>query len=107
MIIGAVDNSFQQKLLMFHLKQKRKNPPSLFLSKHNQSCSSLCIPNTSPGSLFFENLVEECDRHSISDLSAASLANALLKDLEQISENNRTLIIDRNKIKLKNWKETS
>ena len=64
-----------------------------------------CIDRTSISSsqnrLKLNNLAEECDRFSISDRSAAYLANALLKDIGNISEYNLKKIIDQSKIRNK------
>ena len=44
-------------------------------------------------------LARECDRHGLSDRSAAALASAVLQDFGLISENNSINVIDRNRIR--------
>ena len=46
-----------------------------------------------------------CDRFSISDRSAAYLANALLKDIRNISEYNQRSIIYQSKIRRERMKQ--
>lgn len=45
------------------------------------------------------NFAAECDRHGVSDRSAAKLATAVLQDLGIIHEDDKSKIIDRNKVR--------
>ena len=45
-----------------------------------------------------QNFARECDRHGVSDRSAAKLASAVLQDLGVINEEDKSKVIDRNKV---------
>lgn len=50
------------------------------------------------------NFAMECDRYGISDEAAASLASALLKDMDIKDENDKLIIMDRNKVRRERFK---
>ena len=49
--------------------------------------------------LYLSNLARECDRHGVSDRCAASLASAFLQDEGMVNMNDKSKVIDKNKIR--------
>ena len=50
-------------------------------------------------------LAAACDRHGVSDRAVASLATAVLRDMQIISQNNPSQVIDRSKVRKERHKQ--
>ena len=48
---------------------------------------------------YWKDLAQACDRHGVSDRSAAAIASAVLTDFGFVRQNNMTNVIDRSKFR--------
>ena len=71
-------------------------------SQSSESCSVNCFGASQPNlqnRMNFPNLAQITETYQISDRAAAALANAVLTDVEIITKNKKTYIIDKSKLR--------
>jgi len=105
MYIGSIDHTFFQKVEHKRGKVERKGVNQI--DKESVEVPSLCDSNPVSASAHestssrthLEKFSQECDRFGFSDRSAAAIGNALLQDVGLISQENKQMVLDRNKVR--------
>jgi len=99
MIIGSVDVPFTNRLNKSISKRISAKTIENTPDTNNYCATASSSTTTSQMRVNLPTVAQECDRFQLSDRSAAAIANAVLKDVGIISENDRSMVIDRNKIR--------
>lgn len=93
------DDNFETN---FHTEKDKRNLNEL-IEELEESTDEEFFPdenyNCDRNTVKFPTFYRELDRCSIGDRNGAILANALLTDLGMITDSNKTMVVDRNKIR--------